>query len=96
MNLLVERKQIPRIVGTIRNSRKAIDHLEPISLPWAQGVGRSNRPAPTTRISRPAGFVCRCQVQIKCRLDGDDLIAGRRIRSPKPTADMLGEPTLRQ
>ena len=47
MNLLFERKQIPRIVVTIRNSRKPIDSLEPISLPWAQGIGRSNRPAPT-------------------------------------------------
>jgi len=49
--LLFERKQIPRIVVTIRNSRNSIDHPEPISLPWAQGVGRSNRPAPTNRIS---------------------------------------------
>ena len=47
MNLLVERKQIPRIVVTIRNSRKPTEPLEPISLPWARGVGRSNRPAPT-------------------------------------------------
>src|SRR5581483_802623 len=47
MTLLFERKQIPRIVVTIRNSRNSIDRLEPISLPWAQGVGRSNRPAPT-------------------------------------------------
>src|SRR5215469_3279294 len=47
MNLLIERKQISRIVVTIKNSRNSIDSLEPISLPWAQGVGRSNRPAPT-------------------------------------------------
>ena len=28
-----------------------MDRLEPISLPWAQGVGRSNRPAPTKEFS---------------------------------------------
>ncbi len=55
MNLLFERKQIPRIVVTIRNSRNSIDRLEPISLPWAQGVGRSNRPAPT---NENKGFIC--------------------------------------
>ena len=47
MTLLFERKQIPRIVVTIRNSRKPTEPLEPIALSWAQGVGRSNRPAPT-------------------------------------------------
>jgi hypothetical protein len=47
MNLLLERKQIPRIVVNVRTSRKPMEPLEPISLPWAQGVGRSNRPAPT-------------------------------------------------
>lgn len=46
MNLLLERKQIPRIVVTIRNSRKPIDRLEPISLPWAQGIGRTIRRSP--------------------------------------------------
>ncbi len=51
MNLLFERKQIPRIVVNVRNSQKPIDRLEPISLPWAQGVGRSNRPAPTNTSS---------------------------------------------
>jgi hypothetical protein len=39
MNLLFERKQISRIVVTIKNSRKPIDRLEPISFPWAQGSG---------------------------------------------------------
>ncbi len=32
-----------------------MDRLEPISLRWAQGVGRSNRPAPTNKIK---GFSC--------------------------------------
>jgi hypothetical protein len=50
--LLFERKQIPRIVVTIRNSRKPIDRLEPISLPWAQGVVCSNHTAPTNLFNR--------------------------------------------
>lgn len=37
MTVFFERTQIPRIVVTIRNSRKPIDRLKPISLPWAQG-----------------------------------------------------------
>ena len=44
---LFERKQIPRIVVIIRNSRQPREPLEPISLPWAQGVRGSNPRAPT-------------------------------------------------
>ena len=49
--LLLERKQIPRIVVTIRNSRKK--HRPPGTdcAPLGAGVGRSNRPAQTNRIS---------------------------------------------
>jgi hypothetical protein len=47
LRLLFERKQIPRFVVNIRNSGKAMEPLEATQLPWAQGVGRSNRPAPT-------------------------------------------------
>jgi len=46
-SLLIERKQIPQVVVTKRSSRKPIAPLETIHLPWAQGVGRSNRPDPT-------------------------------------------------
>ena len=45
--LLFERKQIPQIVVIVRIQRKAMDPLGATKLPWAQGVGRSNRPAPT-------------------------------------------------
>ncbi len=68
LGLLFERKQIPQIVVIVRNSRKTTEPLEPTPLPWAQGVGRSNRPAPTIRISicgqfgsktnGPCGVVC--------------------------------------
>jgi hypothetical protein len=51
-NLRFERKQIPRIVVNIRNCRSAMEPLEAARLPWAQGVGRSNRPTPTKRINR--------------------------------------------
>jgi len=47
LGLLFERKQIPRFVVNIRIRRKAMEPLEATKLPWAQGVGRSNRPAPT-------------------------------------------------
>jgi hypothetical protein len=47
MGLLFERKQIPQIVINVRTSQEPMEPLEPITLPWAQGVGRSNRPAPT-------------------------------------------------
>src|SRR5437764_12427814 len=52
-----------------------MDRSEPVSLPWAQGVGRSNRPAPTNVVTHlqiplertqklsvhfpPAGTLCR-------------------------------------
>src|SRR5271168_1596108 len=45
--LLFERKQIPQIVVIVRIQRKAMDPLGATKLPRAQGVGRSNRPAPT-------------------------------------------------
>ena len=45
--LLIERKQIPQIVVIAGTSRKPMAPLEITRLPWAQGVGRSNRPAPT-------------------------------------------------
>jgi len=57
VNLLFERKQIPRIVVTIRNSRKPTEPVEPISLAWAQGVGRSNRPAPTILFNHLTGHI---------------------------------------
>jgi|ERR1022692_251670 hypothetical protein len=46
-SLLVERKQIPQVVVIAMSSRNPMEPLEAIRLPWAQGVGRSNRPAPT-------------------------------------------------
>jgi hypothetical protein len=42
-----ERKQIPQIVVIVRIQRKTMEPLEQTTVPWAQGVGRSNRPAPT-------------------------------------------------
>ena len=45
--LLFERKQIPQIVVIVRIQRKTMEPLEQTTVPWAQGVGRSNRPAPT-------------------------------------------------
>ena len=39
------------------------------SLPWAQGVGRSNRPAPTNRISSLAGFERCCPVHLGADFD---------------------------
>ena len=39
-------KQIPQIAVNIWNRRKTMEPLEPTRAPWAQGVGRSNRPAP--------------------------------------------------
>jgi hypothetical protein len=42
-----ERKQIPLIVVIVRIQRKTMEPLEQTTVPWAQGVGRSNRPAPT-------------------------------------------------
>ena len=47
LELLLERKQIPRIVVNVRISRKTTELMEITRAPWAQGVGRSNRPAPT-------------------------------------------------
>ena len=47
LGLLFERKQIPQIVVNVRIQRKTMEPLEATRLPWAQGVGRSNRPAPT-------------------------------------------------
>ena len=44
-SLLVERKQIPQIVVIVGTWRKPMAPLEITRLPWAQGVGRSNRPA---------------------------------------------------
>ena len=74
MNLPFERKQIPRIVVTIRNSRKPTEPLEPISLPWAQGVGRSNRPAPTRTkdlfLSRAAPIPCAHNPTLSTKLRG--------------------------
>ncbi len=54
LGCLVSEEQIPQIVVSVRNSRKTMEPLEPASLPWAQGVGRSNRPAPTNRINSSA------------------------------------------
>jgi len=51
LGLPFERKQIPQIVVNVRTSRQTTEPLETTRLPWAQGVGRSNRPAPTNRIS---------------------------------------------
>jgi hypothetical protein len=42
-----KRKQIPQILVIAMTSRKPMALLETVRLPWAQGVGRSNRPAPT-------------------------------------------------
>jgi len=50
MSLLIERKQIPQIDVIARTLRKPMAPLETIPLPWAQGAGRSNRPAPTNKI----------------------------------------------
>jgi hypothetical protein len=50
LELLFERKQIPQIVVNFRSLRKTTEPLEITRVPWAQGVGRSNRPAPTNRI----------------------------------------------
>ena len=50
LELLFERKQIPQIVVNVRSLRKTTEPLEITRVPWAQGVGRSNRPAPTNRI----------------------------------------------
>ncbi len=47
-----ERKQIPQIVVIVRIQRKTMEPLEQTLVPWAQGVGRSNRPAPTNRINK--------------------------------------------
>jgi hypothetical protein len=47
--LLFERKQIPQIVVIVRIQRKTMEPLEQTTVPWAQGVGRSNRPDPTKR-----------------------------------------------
>jgi hypothetical protein len=49
LRLLFERKQIPQIVVIVRISQKTTEPLEGTQLPWAQGVGRSNRPAPTNK-----------------------------------------------
>src|SRR6516225_487664 len=51
LGLLFERKQVPQIVVNVGNSRKRMEPLEAARLPWAQGVGRSNRPAPTNKIN---------------------------------------------
>jgi len=48
---LSSEEQIPQIVVNVRNRRKTMEPLELTILPWAQGVGRSNRPAPTNRIN---------------------------------------------
>ena len=61
--LLFERKQIPRFVVNIRILRIAMEPLEATRLPWAQGVGRSNRPAPTNGINRMR-ILSRTRVQI--------------------------------
>ena len=45
-----ERKHIPQIVVIVRIQRYTMEPLEQTTVPWAQGVGRSNRPAPTKRI----------------------------------------------
>ena len=47
MGCLLSEKQIPQIAVNIWNRRKIMEPLEPTQAPWAQGVGRSNRPAPT-------------------------------------------------
>jgi hypothetical protein len=47
LELLFERKQIPRIIVNIRNSRKTMEPLEAAWLPWAQEVAGSNPVAPT-------------------------------------------------
>jgi hypothetical protein len=45
--LLLSEKQIPQVVVNIKNGQYRMEPLEVIPIPWAQGVGRSNRPAPT-------------------------------------------------
>ena len=47
LGLLFEQKRIPQFVVNIRKSRNAMEPLEATRLPWAQGVGGSNPPAPT-------------------------------------------------
>jgi len=51
LGLTVERKQTPQIVVNSGNRREAIEPKEAATLPWAQGVGRSNRPAPTKALA---------------------------------------------
>lgn len=48
LRLLFERKQIPRIVVNIRNSRKTMEPLEATRLPYKQEVAGSI-PAPPTK-----------------------------------------------
>ena len=48
-----ERKQIPQIVVIVRIQRKTMEALEQTTVPWAHGVGRSNRPAPTKSLLSP-------------------------------------------
>jgi hypothetical protein len=47
LGLLLSEKQIPQVVVNIKNGPYPMEYLEAIPIPWAQGVGRSNRPAPT-------------------------------------------------
>ena len=54
-----ERKQIPQIVVIVRIQRKTMEPLEQTTVPWAQGVGRSNRPSPTNRKCDATGLCCR-------------------------------------
>jgi hypothetical protein len=70
LRLLLERKPIPQIVVNVRTSRKTTEPLEATSVPWAQGVGRSNRPAPTNRINqiRPPKVRSQSFVQMKLRM----------------------------
>jgi hypothetical protein len=56
LELLFERKQIPQIVVNVRSLRKTTEPLEITRVPWAQGVGRSNRPAPTNKIKGSVRF----------------------------------------
>jgi hypothetical protein len=64
LRLLLERKPIPQIVVNVRTSRKTTEPLEATSVPWAQGVGRSNRPAPT-KSNQDIGFSCGAKTRLR-------------------------------
>jgi hypothetical protein len=83
LRLLFERKQIPQIVVNVRIRRKAMEPLEAARLPWAQGVRRSNRPAPTIdsiRLSLPLfpSFFAHCAITLPCFFEEDWATVAKR------------------